>query len=181
MFALRMVVEKSWEYNRKVDISFIDLKKAFDSVPRRRLWNVLRERYGVEERVVKAIEIMYEISRCNVRTGFENDEWFEVRTDVRQGSVLSPLLFVAYLDVVIREVKEEVGELDGDIMVYADDLACWSENEERLRRVVTCFGDKLVEFGMEMNVEKTEIMVVSREEEEEEELEIELELEIEVG
>src|SRR5215470_16666484 len=52
---------------------------------------------------------MYEISRCNVRTGFENDEWIELRTGVRQGSVLSPLLFVAYLDVVIREVKEEEG------------------------------------------------------------------------
>src|SRR6201990_1570562 len=51
-------------------------------------------------------------------------------------------------------------------MAYADDLACWSEDGETLRRVVMSFKNKLEEAGMGMNVDKTEIMVVKRGEEE---------------
>ena len=41
-------------------------------------------------------------------------------------------------------------------------MACWSEEEDRLREVVTCFANRLREAGLTMNTEKTEIMVVSR-------------------
>ena len=50
-------------------------------------------------------------------------------------------------------------------MAYADDLECWSGDGERLKQMVLCFAEKLRETGLNMNVEKTEIMVVSREEE----------------
>ena len=108
---------------------------------------------------------MYNVNECKVRTGCKNEEWFEVETGVRQGSVLSPLLFITYLDRVIRLVKEEIPDLDGDIMVYADDLACWSEDERMLIRLVESFARNLREAGLEMNVEKTKIMNVSRGEE----------------
>src|SRR5678815_4312039 len=102
--------------------------------------------------------------RCNVRTEYENKKWFEVRTGVKQGSLLSPILFVSYLDVVIKKVREDIRDLDGDILAYADDLACWSEEGDRLREVVICFANRLREAGLTINEEKTEIMVVSREE-----------------
>src|SRR5678815_1408307 len=44
--------------------------------------------------------------------------------------------FIAYLDTVIRGVKESLEEIDGDIMVYADDLAYWSGDGERLKQMV---------------------------------------------
>src|SRR5678815_5513019 len=167
MFALRMIQEKTWEYNKKAYISFIDLKKAFDYVPREKMWRVLERDYEVIGRLIKAVRSTYVNSISKIRTGYKNEEWFEVKTGVRQGSVLSPILFIAYLDTVIRGVKESLEEIDGDIMVYADDLACWSGDGERLRQMVLCFAEKLREAGLNMNVEKTEIMIVSREEEEE--------------
>src|SRR5678815_5721917 len=169
MFALRMIQKKTWEYNKKAYIAFIDLKKAFDSVPREKLWRVLERDYEVDDRLIRAVRSTYVNSLSRRRTGYKNEEWFEVKTGVRQGSVLSPILFIAYLDTVIRGVKESLEEIDGDIMVYADDLACWSGDGERLRQMVLCFAEKLREAGLNMNVEKTEIMIVSREEEEEEE------------
>src|SRR5678816_1966505 len=51
LFALRIVLEKSWEFNKTAYIAFLDLRKAFDSIPRARLWRMLGEVYGVEERL----------------------------------------------------------------------------------------------------------------------------------
>ena len=38
IFGLRIVMEKSWDFNQSLYIAFIDLQKAFDSIPRERLW-----------------------------------------------------------------------------------------------------------------------------------------------
>lgn len=59
MFALRMMIEKMWEFNRKVYIAFIDLRNAFDSMPRERLWRVLEREYAVRGNLKKAMESMY--------------------------------------------------------------------------------------------------------------------------
>lgn len=166
MFALRQIGEKIYEYNRKIYVVFMDLRKAFDTVPRSGLWRVLEENYGVEKGLCDAVKSMYKVAKYNVRTGYKNEKWFEVAKGVKQGSVLSPLLFIAYIDRVIREVKEEVGDIEGDIMAYADDLAVWSESRERVETISRSFAEKLRAKGMQMNIEKTEVMMMCREEEE---------------
>ena len=67
------------------------------------------------------------------------------------------------MDVLIRKVKEDVQDLDGDILAYADDIACWSEDGNKLRDVMISFANRLREAGLRMNTEKTEIMEVGRE------------------
>lgn len=50
-------------------------------------------------------------------------------------------------------------------MVYADDLACWREEEEEVvKRLMIGFARCLEEVGLKMNVEKTVIMSIGREE-----------------
>ena len=61
---------------------------------------------------------MYERARTVVRTKQGNSTEFEVKVGVHQGSVLSPLLFVAVMEVVTRGVNEE---LPWELL-YADDL-----------------------------------------------------------
>src|SRR5678815_2313497 len=98
LFTLRIVMEKMLEYGKSFYVAFIDLQKAFGSVPRERLWRVMGENYGVSGRLKKTIMSMYENCSCNIRTESENDIWFEVKTGVKQGIVLSPILFILYLD-----------------------------------------------------------------------------------
>ena len=43
IFAARQLTEKSREHNSPLFILFVDLKKAYDSVPRRALWSVLEK------------------------------------------------------------------------------------------------------------------------------------------
>ena len=41
IFTVRQPVEKSWEHRASLLVTFIDLKKAYDSVPRNAVWMVL--------------------------------------------------------------------------------------------------------------------------------------------
>ena len=70
------------------------------------------------------------------KTVYQNDTWFSItwfsiESGVKQGSVISPLLFIAYMDEVTTRFNEGyVQRGEGDIMIYADDIAVWSDNRQ---------------------------------------------------
>ena len=79
---------------------------------------------------------------------------FEVKVGVHQGSVLSPLLFVAVMEVVTRGVKEGLSwEL-----LYANDLVLMAQSKEELREKVLQRKECMELKGLKVNIEKTKVM-----------------------
>lgn len=81
-----------------MDMWFIDLPYAYDSVDKEVLWEVLA-RFDV---LVKGLEVFrqaYEVMRALVRTdGEEHSKWVNVTQGLRQGCVLSPFwCWISYL------------------------------------------------------------------------------------
>lgn len=60
----------------------------------------------------------------SIRTKCENENWFEVKTGMKQSNFLWELLYKTYLDRVIVRVKDDFGYFDGDEMANAVDLVC---------------------------------------------------------
>jgi hypothetical protein len=56
IFYIRQILEKKWEYNGTVHQSFIDFKKAYDSVKREALYNILLE-FDILKKLVRLIKI----------------------------------------------------------------------------------------------------------------------------
>ena len=90
---------KFMEKRKDLFYAFVDLEKAFDRVPRDVVRWALRQ-LGVEEWLVQTVMVIYEKARTTVRTKQGSNEEFGVKVGVHQGSVLSPLLFVAVMEVV---------------------------------------------------------------------------------
>ncbi len=59
VFAVRQLLEKSWEHRERLFITFVDLRKAYDSVPRETMWKVL-VKLGVPEMMVRIIKSFHQ-------------------------------------------------------------------------------------------------------------------------
>jgi hypothetical protein len=71
IFCIYQILEKKWEYNETVHQLFIDFKKAYDSVRREALYNILIE-FGVPTKVVRLIKmcllhVIYKVSKLAYR------------------------------------------------------------------------------------------------------------------
>ena len=116
---MMFVVRRLQEFGRKAGVSlfmcFIDLQKAYDTVDRTLLWQVLT-RIGLPPQMVVVIQQLLDGMRACVRPddGVCSD-WFGVEQGLRQLCVLSPLLFniffAAVLTVVLQRFSEELAIL----------------------------------------------------------------------
>ena len=84
---------------------FVDLEKAFDRVPRKVMEWALRKK-GLTEVMVQAVMSLHEGAMTKVRVGSGTSDEFGVRVGVRQGSVLSPLIFAVVVDVVTEHARK---------------------------------------------------------------------------
>ena len=128
MYVLRQMIEKRLEVQDSMAPGFVHLENYFDTAPREIVMATLRW-MGVPEAEVTMVEGKCEKTTAIVVVG-EGSEEFEVKNGLRQGSVLSPLLFIAVLDLISRKtvVKDAMKKL-----LYADDMALVANGKHKLQ------------------------------------------------
>ena len=102
IFTVRQLVEKSWEQDSKVFLTFIDLKKAYDSVPRGgELWLALRK-LGVPEVTINLIKSFHLGMKAAIWLEGTLLEEIDVENGLRQGCCMAPVLFNFYTCLVVE-------------------------------------------------------------------------------
>ncbi|KAI8508065.1 hypothetical protein Bbelb_143050 [Branchiostoma belcheri] len=163
IFTLRRIIEKCNEFQSTLAVSFIDFTKAFDSIHRPSLWNIM-QMYGLPNKVISAIKHIYADSKCCVRTDDGFSGWFEVVTGVRQGCVLSPILFALAIDWVLQQSTKDKGIpwLQGQRLSdldFADDIAGLAESTKDLQALVSEIGTTAGGIGLTISGKKTKNML----------------------
>ena len=79
---------------------FVDLKKAYDSVPRNALWTVL-VKCGVPPTMLSIIRSYHEGMQAGVRVGSSVNDGFEVWNGLRQGCMMAPTLLNIYFNAMM--------------------------------------------------------------------------------
>ena len=146
-------------------ITFVDFKKAFDSINREIMFKILAA-YGIPQLIVDAIAIIYDNVRAKVLSPDGETDWFNLFVGVLQGDTLAPYLFIIVLDYVMRQAtegKEEelgltlkkrqsrrIGAQSVTDLDFADDLALLSNLEISAKSV-----------GLLINGKKTEVMPIN--------------------
>ena len=103
MFPLRQLVEKKLEKQCMV-LAFVDLEKPLTLSPRKMAMATLRW-MGAPESEVRMVEAMYENTKGRVVVGSGMSNEFQVNIGLRQGSALSPLLFILVMELISRKIS----------------------------------------------------------------------------
>jgi len=136
---------------------FIDFKKAFDSVRREVLYNILIE-FCIPMKLVRLIKICLTETYSRVRVGKNLSDMFPIRNGLKQGDALSPLLFNFALEYANRrvQVNQDGFKLIGthQLLVYGDDVNILGGSVHTIKENAEAFVVASKETGLEVNADK---------------------------
>ena len=185
IFVARQTLEKCREQYKDLHICFVDLSKAFDTVDRQLLWEILR-RSGCPQKFTKLVRLLHDGMEARVRVGSLESDPFDVSRGVKQGCTLAPILFNLYVSYITRLLASQVGpdcgininyRIDRNLfdlkklkartkvkhswfleLQYADDCAILSHSRTGLQEAISQVAELYSRFGLEINVRKTEVL-----------------------
>jgi len=102
---LKLLAEKAKRKGMKIYNCFLDFQKAFDSLNQQSTWAIMKS-YGIEEKLVKILQLINTNAKAAVRIRGELGEWFNITRGTRQGDNVSPKTFIGHLERVMDKNKE---------------------------------------------------------------------------
>jgi hypothetical protein len=177
IFLLKQMQQAARYKGENLVVAFVDLAKAFDSLPRQVIWDCLAQ-MGVPPRLLAVIRDFHEGARGKVET-----EVFGMERGVRQGCILGPVLFNVVYHYIVKKADIDTKvqfETEGKSVEallfksecdkrwsfghaeYADDLYIQAHDSEKLSENLQRLSDACKPFGIEINAKKTKVMWLSR-------------------
>ncbi len=174
VFVLHALIDLYFSFGKRLFCTFVDFKKAFDTVWRPGLWSKL-QRYEIKGKIFRVIYNMYHGIKSCVQQGGDRSEFFPCLTGVRQGENLSPFLFSIFLN----DLEDYFAQIGGEpltlitekleselhifykifLILYADDTIILSESKEGMQNALDIFQTYCEQWHLQVNVNKTKVMV----------------------
>ena len=185
IFTVRQLTEKAIEHQAKQFFVFVDLKKAYDTVPRDALWLALRK-LGLPNILIDIIRSFHDNMNARIKVDGELLEEIEVNNGLRQGCTMAPTLFNLYACVVTERWLSRVKEVEdvGTCLMYkldqqlfrrytknasedtitqcqfADDVALLATTRKAAEEAIKAYSSVTKSLGLTVNITKTKFMAV---------------------
>ena len=175
ILSLRRIVEEMRNANKELTLVFVDFKKAFDSINRNVMFEILAL-YGIPPEIIKAIKVLYTNTKAKVITTDGETDVFNIVAGVLQGDTLAPFLFIIVLDYVLR-ISLDVNNNKGLLIKprgsrrhpakyitdidFADDIAIPSNTVENAESLLHSLEEAAAYVGLVCNESKTEFISTS--------------------
>ena len=144
-------------------VAFIDFSKAYDRINRTLLWKKLGA-MGIQGRMLRCLQSLYSnVTSCVKLSPSVLTDWFKVGTGLRQGCIVSPILFNLYINDMAVQIKNKckgvpVGNDNVCILMYADDVALMAESEKELQRMLDVLHKWCQTWDVLVNSQKSQIV-----------------------
>ena len=167
LFVIRQLSEKANEFCLPLWVAAIDFQKAFDSFSHTALWKALLEQ-GVPKVYTNALQRLYASQTGTVIAG-ESSREFAILRESRQGDPISPILFNAVLEMILRPCIEKwktkkwgwsLSEDSANLLNlrFADDLLLLGRSVFQVQAMLEDVGNAAKQVGLELHYGKTKVI-----------------------
>jgi len=144
---------------------FIDLKKPYESVRWEVLYNILIK-FGNPIKLVRLIKMCLNETYCRIQFSKHLSDMLPVRNGLKEGDVLSPLLFNFALEYALRKVQAHQDDLKlngtHQLLVYVEEVNTLGGSIHTIEKNTEALVVASKETGLELNADKTKYMVMTR-------------------
>ena len=172
ILTIRQIFESVRSKKLLATILFVDFTKAFDSIHRGKMEQILLA-YGLPRETIAAIMMLYRNTKVKVRSPDGDVDYFDIEAGVLQGDTLALYLFIVCLDYVLKisidKIKENGFKLtkersrrypaktitDAD---YADDTTLLANAPTQAENLLHSLERAAAGIGLHINAHKTEFM-----------------------
>ena len=165
VFTLQHLIDRAAHLKHPLFCCFLDLKGAYDRVPRDLLWQAL-QRLGVPNTLLGAIQSLYNTAEYAISVGGRRGDSMQSACGVKQGCPLSPTLFGLLLDGLHWALLEGAPGAGPPLacgrrvpdLGYADDFCLLASSAGDLQHLLDAAYRFLTGVGMELSLDKTRIV-----------------------
>ena len=168
LFTITHLVQTANEYQLPLWVAAVDFQKAFDSVEHASLWTNLRD-MGVPAAYIRVLASLYILQSGEIITD-KTSKKFAIRRGTKQGDPLSPKLFNAVLEGVLRKLKVEWSAKGYGVRVqpetaarltnlrFADDILSIASSKDEAQDMLASLARASSEVGLQIHLGKTKLL-----------------------
>jgi len=183
IFTARQLQEKCVEQRMGLYQVFIDLTKAFDTVNRKALWEILKK-LGCPDKFISILKLFHDDMKAVVNIGGKLADPISVENGVKQGDITAPTLFALYFAMVFRMAFKDCSDgvyiryrTTGKLfnirrlsahtkvftnavrdLLYADDCDLVAHTRTDMQRLMDAFEAACSSLGLFISLKKTVLM-----------------------
>lgn len=179
LFTLTQAIEMKLKDKSQLFLAFLDMERAYDSVPHARLWDKLRK-LNLEQRLIELIKEMYRDCTAIYELDKYKSQEVKLNIGLKQGCPLSPTLFNIYINELLNKLDKEGPGLrlstitkDGQeeytkiaCLAFADDIVLLAESATDLQDLLDICSKIATKDQLKFNTTKTQWMGINVNDEE---------------
>jgi sorting nexin-29 len=141
---------------------FIDFRKAFDSVNRERMHEVMKQ-MEIPDKLIRLTRMTMSTTQAQIKIDNKLSTKFKFSAGVKHGDGLSEVLFIVALQSVIKTIDQRgtIFTKSSQICAYADDIFIIVRSREKITDIYKKMQEKAGKIGLEVNERKTKYMIMS--------------------
>ena len=167
LMILQECVRQSYSRKEELVVIAIDFKKAYDSIKRETVLEVMKD-YKMKVELIEFIKRLYSGDSTRLEVGdIEVD--MKIDCGIRQGCTASPVIFKMITYKIIEELKRKAGGvMIGDTTInnlfFADDGLLLAKGVEEAKKLVRILKESTKKYGLEMNTAKSKCLIYNEKE-----------------
>ena len=163
VYALSSIIRNRKSRGHDTYCAFVDFQKAFDWVSRDLLLYKLVNTFNIHGRLFNNLSNIYSSSSAQIRLNGKLTPSFDVISGVKQGDIISPVLFSMYLNDLATGIKElncgiDINGFNFALLLYADDIVLTAPDEESLQKMLDFIKQWCDKWRMAINNDKTQVV-----------------------